>query len=96
VTISISNVALRSLRLAAAVFFVLFRHAKGPAIAEDPVLCALGLTQAPTRSSVRAGGSGICRVAHGFLATCFLYPDLGRLPVRPIPASQQLYDSDAL
>jgi len=90
------NVALRPLRLATAVIFVFLRHAKGPAIAEDLVLYALGLTQAPTRSSVRVGGSGICRVAHGFLTTGLLYSVSGRLPVRPNPASPQLYDSKAL
>ncbi len=45
------------------------RHTKGPAIAEDLVLVALGLTQAPIRPYSRLGSSGICRVTLDFLAT---------------------------
>jgi hypothetical protein len=76
--------------------FILSRHAKGPAIAKDHVLYALGLTQAPIRSFRRFGSSGICRVTLGFLATGVLYPVSGRLPVRPNAASPQLYDLEGL
>jgi len=51
--------------------FILFRHAKGPAIAEDLVLFALGLTQAPIQPFSWLGSSGICRVTLDFLATIF-------------------------
>jgi len=54
----------------------LSRHAKGPAIAEDLVLFALGLTQAPSRLYNRCGSSGICRVTLDFLATNTSLSDL--------------------
>jgi len=59
--------------LATTVFFALLRHTKGPAIAEELILVALGLTQAPSRSNNRFGSSGICRVTLDFLATNIRY-----------------------